>query len=130
MTEIIKESVTSENEGQTAAVTTEVKSEASGSQTIEYIIYFIFGVLDVLLAFRLILKLTGASTSSSFVNLIYDSTKIFTLPFEGIFSKGSAQVMETTSIFEPATVMAIIVYGILAWGIVKLIRIFSGEKQD
>lgn len=129
MAEIIKESVTNENVGQTAAVTTEVKREASGSQTIEYIIYFIFGILEVLLAFRLILKLTGASTTSGFVNLIYDSTRIFILPFEGIFEKGSAQVMETTSVFEPATLVAIIVYGILAWGIVKVIRILSREKQ-
>ncbi|MDX9739507.1 MAG: YggT family protein [Candidatus Dojkabacteria bacterium] len=127
--EIIKESVTSENEGQTAAVTTEVKREASGSQTVEYIISFILGLVDILLTFRFILKLTGASTSSSFVNLIYDLTKILTLPFEGIFSRGSAQIMESTSIFEPATLVAIVVYAVLAWGIVKLIRIFSKEKQ-
>ena len=130
MAEIIKESVTSENQGQTAAVTTEVKSEASGSQTVEYIIYFIFGFLDILLAFRFILKLTGANISSGFVSLIYDLTSIFVLPFEGIFSKGSAEIMENTSIFEPATLVAIFVYGLIAWGIVKLIRIFSGEKQE
>ncbi len=130
MAEIIKESITSENEGRTAAVTTEVKSEASKSQTVEYIIYFILGLIDVLLAFRFILKLTGANTSSGFVTFIYDLTKIFILPFEGIFSKGSAEGLETTSIFEPATLIAIVVYGILAWGIVKLIKIFSGETQD
>lgn len=130
MTEIIKESVTSENEGQTAAVTTEIKREASSSQTIEYIIYFIFGLLNILLAFRFILKLTGASTSSIFVNFIYDLSRVLILPFEGIFNRGSAQIMESTSIFEPATIVAIIVYAILAWGIVKLIKIFSKEKQD
>ena len=130
MAEIIKESVTSENQGQTEAVTTEIKSEASRSQTVEYIIYFILGLLDILLAFRFILKLAGANASSGFANLIYDLTRIFTLPFEGIFSKGSAQGIETTSIFEPATLIAIFVYGILAWGIVKLIRIFSGETQN
>lgn len=130
MAEIIKESVTNENEGRTAAVTTEVKREASGSQTIEYIVYFILGFLDILLAFRFILKLTGANTSSGFVNFIYDLTRVFILPFEGIFSKGSTQGMETTAVFEPATLIAIAVYGILAWGIVKLIIIFSGEKQD
>ena len=130
MAEIIKESITSENEGRTAAVTTEVKSEASKSQTVEYIIYFILGLIDVLLAFRFILKLTGANTSSGFVTFIYDLTKIFILPFEGIFSKGSAEGLETTSVFEPATLIAIVVYGILAWGIVKLIKIFSGETQD
>jgi len=130
MTEIIKESVTNENEGQTAAVTTEIKREASSSQTIEYIIYFIFGLLNILLAFRFILKLTGASTSSIFVNFIYDLSRVLILPFEGIFNRGSAQIMESTSIFEPATIVAIIVYAILAWGIVKLIKIFSKEKQD
>ena len=113
MAEIIKESITSENEGRTAAVTTEVKSEASKSQTVEYIIYFILGLIDVLLAFRFILKLTGANTSSGFVTFIYDLTKIFILPFEGIFSKGSAEGLETTSVFEPATLIAIVVYGIL-----------------
>ncbi|MCK9415199.1 MAG: YggT family protein [Candidatus Dojkabacteria bacterium] len=128
MTEIIKESVTNENEGQTAAVTTEIKREASSSQTIEYIIYFIFGLLNILLAFRFILKLTGASTSSIFVNFIYDLSRVLILPFEGIFNRGTAQIMESTSIFEPATIVAIIVYAVLAWGIVKLIKIFSKEK--
>lgn len=130
MSKIIKESVTSENEGQTAAVTTEVRSEASGFQTIEYIIYFIFGIIDVLLVSRIILKLFGASTSSGFVNLIYDLTRPLILPFEGIFSRGSAQILENTSIFEPATFVAILVFAVLAWGIVKLINILSGEKQD
>lgn len=130
MAEIIKESVTRENDGQTAAVTTEVKREASGSQTIENIIYFIFGLLEILLAFRFIFKLTGASTSSVFVSFIYDLTKIFILPFEGIFSRGSAQVLEGTSVFEPATLVAILVYAVLAWIVVKLIRIISGETEE
>ncbi|KKP43156.1 MAG: hypothetical protein UR34_C0003G0043 [candidate division WS6 bacterium GW2011_GWC1_33_20] len=130
MTEIVKESVTTQNEGQEQAVTTEIKREASGFQTIEYIIYFFFGLLDILLLFRLLFKLTGASTSSSFVNLIYDSTRIFILPFEGIFNRGVNNIADTTSIFEPSTFVAIIIYAVLAWGIVKLIRIFSGEKQE
>ncbi|OGC36526.1 hypothetical protein A2436_01015 [candidate division WS6 bacterium RIFOXYC1_FULL_33_9] len=107
-----------------------MKREASGFQTIEYIIYFFFGLLDILLLFRLLFKLTGASTSSSFVNLIYDSTRIFILPFEGIFNRGVNNIADTTSIFEPSTFVAIIIYAVLAWGIVKLIRIFSGEKQE
>lgn len=130
MAEIIKESVTRENDGQTAAVTTEVKREASGSQTIENIIYFIFGLLEILLAFRFIFKLTGASTSSVFVSFIYDLTRIFILPFEGIFRRGSAQVLEGTSVFEPATLVAILVYAVLAWIVVKLIRIISGETEE
>jgi len=129
MTEIVQESVTTQNEGQKAAVTTETKRVASSSQTVEYLIYFFFGALEILLAFRLVLKLMGASTASGFVGLIYGLTGIFILPFEGIFRRATTQGIETTSVLEPSTLVAIVVYAVLAWGIVMLVRIFSGEKQ-
>ena len=108
----------------------ETKIEASKSQKIEYAIYFAFGVLEVLLGFRLILKLMGASMASGFVGIIYGVTGIFIMPFEGIFRRGFAQGVETTSVLEPASIVALIVYIILAWGIVKLVRISSGKQQD
>jgi len=52
------------------------------------------------------------------VSLIYGLSGIFILPFEGIFRKGYAQGLETTSVLEPSVLVAIIVYAILAWGIV------------
>ena len=107
-----------------------VVNQATKSQTVEYVVYFLFGVLEILLAFRLFLKLAGASMASGFVSLIYTVTGIFTLPFNGIFSRGFAQGVETTSVLEPATIVALIVYIILAWGVVKLIRISSGEQQE
>lgn len=129
MAEIVKESITTQNEGPKEAVTTETKRIATTSQTVEYLFYFLFGMIEVLLAFRLIFKLAGASISSAFVGLIYGLTGILILPFEGIFRRGYTQGIETTSILEPSTLVAIIVYAVLSWGIVKLIRIFSGEKQ-
>ena len=107
----------------------ETKVEASNTQTAEYLIYYVLGTLEILLAFRLLLKLAGASLSSGFVRMIYGLTSIFVWPFEGIFRKGFAQGVETTSVLEPATIVALIVYAILAGGIVKLVRISSGEKQ-
>jgi len=129
MAEILKETVTTQNEGPQAAVTTETKSVATSSLKIEYLIYFAFGVLEILLAFRLVLKLMGASVTSGFVRFIYSLTGVFILPFEGIFRRGFTQGIETTSVLEPSTLVALIVYAVLAWGIVKLTRIFSGEKQ-
>ncbi len=107
-----------------------VINEATKSQKIEYVVYFLMGALEILLAFRLILKLTGASLSSGFVSAIYNLSGIFIAPFNGIFSKGYAQGVETTSVLEPAAIVAIVVYMIVAWGIVKLIRISSGEQQE
>lgn len=120
MTEIIKKQV----------VSTPVRTGATNSQTYEYLVYYLFGALDTLLAFRVVLKLLGASTASYFVNFVYSLSRIFIMPFEGIFRKGFTKGLETTSIIEPATLIAIIVYAILAVGIVKLIRISSGEEQN
>ncbi len=130
MAEIVKEAVTTQNEGPKATVTTKTERPATSTQTIEYLVYFLLGVLEILLAFRLVLKLTGASVASSFVGLIYGLTGVFILPFEGIFRRGFTQGIETTSVLEPSTLVAIIVYAVLGWGIVKLLRIFSGEKQQ
>lgn len=110
-------------------VSTPVKTGATNKETYEYLIYYFFGFVEILLAFRLIFKLAGASTASGFVRIIYTITSIFTMPFEGIFRRGIASGMETVSVFEPATVVAILVYVLLAWGIVKLVRISSSEQQ-
>ena len=142
MTEIIKETVTTQGDEDkvvlnnptgdesTPVMATQVKTAATSSQTVEYLVYFFFGLLEVLLAFRLIFKIAGASSSSAFVSFIYGLTGIFILPFEGIFSRGVSQGLETTSVLEPAAIVALIVYAFVAWGIVKLIHILSGEKQQ
>jgi hypothetical protein len=148
MAEIVKETITTGDENSDTVVTnqgsvmtnpegnkgdpvmtTQVQTAATNSQKSEYLIYYIFGALEILLAFRLVLKLMGAGVSSAFVSFIYGLTGLFILPFEGIFRRGLSQGIETTSILEPATVIAFIVYALLAWGIVKLVRIFSGEQQ-
>ncbi len=129
MAEIIKETFRTQGNNKRNVIQP-TKVEATSSQTIEYLIYFVFGALDILLAFRLVLKLMGASLSSGFVDFIYAITGIFIMPFEGIFRRGFAQGVETTSVLEPATLVALVVYIILAWGIVKLVRITSGEKQN
>lgn len=129
MTTIIKETVTSQNGSSDAVITTPVRKGATNSQTYEYLVYYLFGALDTLLAFRVILKLLGASTGSFFVNFIYSLSRIFVMPFEGIFRKGFTEGLETTSIIEPSALIAIVVYAVLAVGVVKLIRISSGEEQ-
>ena len=99
--------------------------KATNSETWEYLVYFFFGALEILLAFRLVLKLAGASLFSPFVAMVYGITGLFIMPFDGIFRRGYVQ----GSILEPSTLVAIIVYAIIAWGIVKLVRISSGEEQ-
>ena len=129
ITEIVKESVTTQRQGPKEAVVTETKQVASTQQTFEYLIYFVFGALEVLLVFRLILKLMGANPVSGFVNFVYRITGVFILPFEGIFRRAVTQGIETTSVLEPSVIVALIVYAVLMWGIVMLVRILSRERE-
>lgn len=130
MAEITKETVTTQNNSDNTVVTNSSEKEATSYQTVEYLIYFFFGALEILLAFRLILRLTGASSFSAFVGLIYGITGVFIMPFQGIFHQATTQGVETTAVLEPSTLVAIVVYAVLAVGIVKLVRIFSGKQQQ
>jgi uncharacterized protein YggT (Ycf19 family) len=84
----------------------------------------IVGVIDVLIAGRFLLKLLGASTQSSFVNLIYSASSPLVAPFHGIFPNTGS----TGNVFEPAALVAIAVYAVLGWGAVALIRIATAPR--
>jgi hypothetical protein len=80
------------------------------------IVWYILGLLEILLAFRFVLKLLGANASAGFTSLIYNATHIFTAPFTSVF--GSSKV--SGSIFEWTTLLSMIVYWVVALGIIKL----------
>ena len=91
--------------------------------TTSNIVYYILGVIEVLLALRFVMKLLGANPGSGFVDFIYSFSGAFVAPFRGIFSSATTTGVETTSIFEPETLIAGLVYWLIAWGIVKLMSV-------
>lgn len=86
-------------------------------------IYYVLGVIEVLLAFRFLFKLLGANQASGFVSFIYTITGILAAPFKGIFSTFVTEGLSARSVFEPSVIIAFIVYAIIAWGLVMLIRL-------
>lgn len=86
-------------------------------------IYYVLGVIEILLAFRFLFKLLGANQASGFVSFIYAITGILVAPFKGIFTTFVTEGLSTRSVFEPAVIIALIVYAIIAWGLVRLIKI-------
>ncbi len=86
-------------------------------------IYYVLGVIEVLLAFRFLFKLLGANQASGFVSFIYTVTGILAAPFKGIFSTFVTEGLSARSVFEPSVLIAFIVYAIIAWGLVRLIRL-------
>ena len=94
------------------------------------IVYYILGVLEVLLTFRLVFKLLGANPQSPFVSFIYSISQAFLSPFSGIFQSAVTKGFETQSVLEPTTIIAMIVYAVVAWGIVKLIEISMPRENN
>ena len=83
------------------------------------IIWYIVGVVEVLLAFRVILKLLGANTYSGFTSFIYTVSNPFALPFAGILGVTASSDM----VFEWSTLIAMAVYVVLAYGGVQLLQL-------
>jgi len=82
------------------------------------VIWYILGVIEILLVFRVVLKALGANPNSGFTNLIYSLSNPLALPFRGIFQ---TTVVEG-SVFEYSTLIAGAVYALVAYGIVQLFQ--------
>lgn len=88
------------------------------------VVGFIVGVVDILIAARFLGKLFGASGQSAFVNFIYQVSAPLVAPFQGIFANAGS----TTNSFETADLVAIVVYAVIGWGLVMLIRIITAPR--
>jgi hypothetical protein len=80
------------------------------------IVWYVLGLIEVLLAFRFVLKLLAANPTAGFSHFIYGITYVFASPFLNVF--GMTQV--EGSIFEWTTLLAMFVYWVIAVGIIKL----------
>ena len=83
------------------------------------IVWYIFYVLEALLAFRFILKLLGANAGAGFTELIYTLSAVPLAPFRFVFSNNAVG----GSVIEWSTLLAMVVYWVLVWGIIKLVLI-------
>lgn len=87
----------------------------------ERVVYYMLGILEVLLGFRFLFKLFGANPESGFVSFIYSVSGVFVSPFTTIFMSQPTPGIDTEAIMEFGTIIAMIVYALIAWGVVKLI---------
>ena len=89
------------------------------------IVYLIAGIIDTLLVIRLVLKLLAANPAAGFTTLIYGVTNPFVALFEGVFSNAQNR----GNVLDLAALLAIIVYGLLAWGIVRGIEVLQRRRS-
>ncbi len=96
------------------------------AQRIVQLVYWIFGLIEGLILIRFVLKALGANPSAGFAQFIYGITAPLVAPFYGLFGNPSAQ----GSVLELHSIVALIVYALLAWLIAKLVWILVGETRS
>ena len=92
---------------------------------IQQVIYFICGVINVLLLLRFVLLLLGANEASPFVTLIYGLSRPFVLPFRGIFATPDLGA----SVIDWAALVGIVVYSLIAYGLARGIALIYAPVQ-
>lgn len=84
------------------------------------ILIVVFGIIEALLGFRFIFKLAGANPANALIKILYDVTNVFVGVFASIFTPATNEGLETVSVIEPGTIIAMIVFALIALAISKL----------
>ena len=91
-----------------------------GSITAERVVYLLLGILEAILAIRVVLSLLGANPDNPFASFIYNISAIFVAPFFGLFGY---QFTYGVARLEIETLVGMAVYALIAWGIVKALSL-------
>jgi uncharacterized protein YggT (Ycf19 family) len=90
------------------------------------ILWYILGVIEVLLAFRFALKLMGASPYSPFVQLINIMSAPFAEPFRGVLPINQFN----NNAIEWSTLIAMVVWLVITWGLVALAQFIKPTNPN
>lgn len=101
-------------------------AQRSFTYQITGILWLMFGALEGLLGLRLILKLLAANPSNPFAQLIYGLSDLFVWPFIGLTVTPSAAGI----VVEIHTIIAMVVYAILAWLVISLVRVLLYRRTE
>ena len=97
----------------------DVKSYAYPDLKLDRVIWLIAIILEILIGFRVFLKLIAANPQSGFANFVYNNTTPFLTPFAGLTTTPSAN----GSVLEISSVIAMAVYAILFWITIYVIHL-------
>jgi len=90
-------------------------------------VWLVAGVINVVIGIRFVLQLFAASRSAPFVDLVYGLSAPLVAPFRGIFPT----IGQSGFVLDPAALVALVVYALIAAGLTRLIRVTSrGTYSD
>lgn len=91
------------------------------------LIWYLLGIIETLLVFRVILKLIAANPGSPFSAFIYNISYPFAYPFLGMVA---TPVIPNGSVFEWSSLIGMLVYAAVAYGLIYLFQLIKPTNPD
>lgn len=82
-------------------------------------IWLLWGLLEAVLALRVVFKLIGVNAANPFASLLYNVTNLFVAPFASLTGAPSAGGM----VLEISSIIAMIVYLLIAWALERIVYV-------
>ena len=95
------------------------KDHVSGIVVAQRVVWFIVGLICIIIALRFTFLLLGANQGADLTGFIYSLSAPFVAPFVGIFGEPTYG----KSVFEISSILAVVIYLLVGWGITKLLTI-------
>lgn len=89
------------------------------------VVNYILGIAEVLLSLRFIFRLFGASPDATFTNVVYAITDPLMAPFASI-ARGT---LRDGAVLDWSILVAMAIYALIAWAVVRLIEISSQPQE-
>lgn len=96
----------------------EAANQNSAVARVVNIVYYLFGLVEVLLVIRVVLHLVAANSANGFANII----DTISYPFVALFATLIQNpILGANSVLEITTIIAMVVWAIVAWMVARLI---------
>lgn len=102
-------------------VDTEPRPSVSAAYRATQTVYLLLSIVEALIIARVALKLLAANSGVGFVRFVYGVSHPLVAPFQGIFPTP----VSDTNVLELSSLVALVVYGLIAWAIVRTIAILG-----
>src|SRR5262245_29965231 len=90
--------------------------------TLERLVVFVFGIIELLIVLRIVLLLFAARESNDLVAAVYNLSEIFVAPFRGIF--GINQIESGATALDVGAIVALIAWFVIEAVVLALLRVF------
>lgn len=81
------------------------------------VVWYVLGIINTLLGLRFVLRLFGANPAAAFTDFIYSLTSPLLAPFRNVIRSSAVG----TGVIEWSTLLAMAIYWLIAYAIVRLL---------